>query len=239
MDLHAQNFRGRPDPELMEALQHLSRLNRIFGAARPVLHGVRRLWLAEGKPKQLTILDAGSGSGDINRTLLAWAERMRLDMRIILSDVTEEAQIEARRLFSGNPRVEFVRRSLFDLPARYADIVTASQFAHHFPQEELPGVVLRMLEVSRRGIVLSDIHRHWLPWAAVWMVTRLVSRNRYVRHDGPLSVAKGFRRADWDQLSAALGLPMLDVRWRPLFRWVLMLRKPHEPAGGLTHGRSG
>lgn len=232
MDLCAQLPQDRLDEELVASLRDLRRLNRIFGAARPIVYGVKYLWQAEGKPGMLSVLDVGSGAGDINRSLLAWAARRKVDMRVMLADVTAEAQAEAQRLYAGNPRVTFVRRSLFDLPAGCADIVTASQFAHHFSREELPGVIRRMLDVSRRGVVISDLHRHWIPWAAVWIATRLIARSRYTRHDGPLSVAKGFRRADWEQLAAAMDIPQLAVRWRPLFRWALMLRKPDAHAGG-------
>lgn len=230
MDLHEHGEHSQD--ELREALRHLSRLNRIFGAAGPVCFGVNRLWQAAGKPKQLTVLDVGCGSGEINRAVLNWAEQNQVAIRVILADVTEEAQMEAQRLYAGEQRVVFERRSLFDFPAGYADFVTASQFAHHFADDELPEAVRRMLDISRNGIVLSDIHRHWISWTAVWIVTRLISRNRYIRHDGPLSVAKGFTRKDWAQLTSALGQPQLEVFWRPLFRWVLIMQKQGKCTGG-------
>ncbi len=221
--------------ELREALRHLRRLNRIFGAARPVLYGVDRLWRTTGRPPRLTVLDVGSGSGDINRKILSWARRRGVEIQLTLCDVTEEAEAEAMRLYGGDQRVVFVRRDLFELPDCCADLVTASQFAHHFAPDRLPGVVRRMMELARRGVVLSDIHRHWMPWTAVWAATRLVSRNRYIRHDGPLSVAKGFRRQDFQSLAGTLGLVRFDVRWRPLFRWVVTIPVSEPESGGAAH----
>lgn len=165
----------------------------------------------------------------MNRALLRWARRRRVELTIVLADVTEEAGLEAARLFRDEPRVAFVRLSAFDLPARVADIVTASQFAHHFAPEQLPSLFGRLLHASRYGVVVNDIHRHWLPWAAVWLATRLVSRNRYIRHDGPLSVAKGFRRADLSAVARSLGVD-IAIRWRPLFRYAAIIPRRGEEA---------
>lgn len=211
--------------ELGEALRHLRLLNRIFCASGPALYGVKRLWAEAGKPGKLSVLDIGSGSGDVNRALLRWAERNRVELRIELIDATEEACAEARRIFAREPRVTVTLGDLFDLPERRADIATASQFVHHFADERLPEALRMLLRASRLGAVVSDIHRHPVAWSAVWVATRLLSRNRYIRHDGPLSVAKGFRAADWRRLQRELPDVRLQARWRPLFRYAVMVAK--------------
>lgn len=212
--------------ELREAFRHLQRLNRLLGASGPALYGVKRLWARMGKPPSLSVLDAGSGSGDINRHLLKWADRQGIAIRIWLVDPAEEACVEAERLFLGDNRVIFVKQDVFELPSSQADIVTASQFAHHLSADRLPAGIGRLLDISRAGVVINDIHRHWVPWAAVWLLTRLLSRNRCIRHDGPLSVTKGFRRADWTALARKLDVPEMICRWRPLFRFAVILPKP-------------
>ncbi|MBP1993922.1 methyltransferase domain-containing protein [Paenibacillus eucommiae] len=217
---------------LKEALRQLRWLNRIFGAAGPTLYGVKRLWLAAGKPSQMSILDIGSGSGDVNRILLRWADKHHIDLKIRLADITEEACGEARLLYQHESRIEVIQHDVFELQQGMADVITASQFVHHFSSKELPVIVGRMLSASRFGIVINDIHRHWIPWLAVWLVTRMLSRNRYIRHDGPLSVAKGFRLADWMSLKMSLkeGFPEIafSFSWRPLFRYVAIGLKTSE-----------
>jgi 2-polyprenyl-3-methyl-5-hydroxy-6-metoxy-1,4-benzoquinol methylase len=210
--------------ELHRALRQLRLLNKLFGAAGPTLHGVRRLWTAADKPRSLSILDVGSGSGDVNRLLLRWADKNRISIRIMLADRTEEACEEARRLFHGDSRVQVMRCELSDLQQASADIVTGTQFVHHFHKAEVSAVVERMLQISRLGIVINDIHRHWIPWMAVWLATHVISNNRYIRHDGPLSVAKGFRSSDWEALGTALDISGKFYNWRPLFRYVVTIR---------------
>ncbi|CAM4380934.1 methyltransferase domain-containing protein [Paenibacillus tarimensis] len=209
--------------ELKGALQKLRILNRIFLASSPTLHGVQKLWQDAGKPQALSILDIGAGSGDVNRRLLKWADGCGVRLRITLADITEEACEEARAYYRSEPRVKVTRRDLFELPEEEADIVTATQLVHHFDGGVLPAAVHAMLSASRIGVVINDIHRHWLPWAAVWTAARLLTTNRYIRHDGPLSVAKGFRAEDWRRLGAELGRPDLYYSWRPLFRYAVVI----------------
>jgi 2-polyprenyl-3-methyl-5-hydroxy-6-metoxy-1,4-benzoquinol methylase len=211
--------------ELRQALRHLRRLNRIFGASGPILYGVRRLWEAAGRPDRMDILDVGCGSGDLNRRLLRWSDDNKVQLRIMMVDVAEEACEEARALYMDEPRISVKQANLFDLSPLSADIVTASQFVHHFPNRELPRVVRQMLNASRWGVVISDLQRGWIPWLAVWLVTRMISKNRYIRHDGPLSVAKGFRMAEWEQLKREFMTEPFIVTWRPLFRYAAVVHK--------------
>jgi 2-polyprenyl-3-methyl-5-hydroxy-6-metoxy-1,4-benzoquinol methylase len=212
--------------ELREALRELRLLNRLFAAAGPTLYGIKRLWEKAGKPQSLTVLDVGAGSGDVNRKLLKWADRNGIKLSIRLLDVTEEACAEARKLYEHEPRVIVERGDLFQLPEEGADIVTGTQLLHHFEGERLEEAASAMVKGAKLGVVINDIHRHWLAWTAVWLVTRLFSTNRYIRNDGPLSVAKGFRAEDWRRLQAAPELTGLTYSWRPLFRYTVIINKP-------------
>jgi hypothetical protein len=51
-----------------------------------------------------------------------------------------------------------------------------------------------------------------LSWAAGW--------HRFVRHDGPISIARSFRRKDWETILASAGLEpgTAQIRWYPSFR---------------------
>ncbi|MFF3924149.1 methyltransferase domain-containing protein [Paenibacillus lactis] len=211
--------------ELSEALKHLRRLNKLFAAPGPTLAGVDQLWQRIGSPDRLSILDVGAGSGDINRKLIRWSERKGIQLTITLVDMTEEACEEARRLFRREPRVRVQRADVKDLPEATADIVTGSQFVHHFDGEQLVGIVSHMLRASVHGVVINDIHRHRVSYTAVWLATRLISRNRYIRHDGPLSVAKGFNGSDWEQLKQQLEHEAMTYEWRPLFRYSVVIPK--------------
>lgn len=223
-------------PELSTALSQLRMLNRLFHASGPTVYGVNQLWQAAGKPRSLRVLDVGCGSGDVNRALLRWADKHRITMTIRLVDTSAEACEAARTLYQSEPRIEVSQENLFHLRNRgeCADIVTATQLLHHFNGEQLILAVQALTSTARLGVVINDIHRHWLAWLAVWGVSRLLPENRYIRHDGPLSVAKGFRNADWQRIGAALPGAQLMYSWRPLFRYAAVVKGGHR--GGETNG---
>lgn len=218
--------------ELREALRELRRLNRLFAASAPTLYGVKQLWRDAGKPKQLSITDVGAGSGDVNRRVLQWASKQGVTVMITLVDMTEEACAEARQLYMDEPRVQVVRGNLFTLPEARTDIVTGTQLLHHFSEEELPRAVASMLRAARLGVVVNDIHRHWIAWTAVWLATRVISSNKYILNDGPLSVAKGFRSQDWKRLKQTMGINQMLYSWRPLFRYAVVIGKPDSFLSG-------
>lgn len=218
--------------ELREALRELRRLNRLFAASAPTLYGIKQLWKEAGKPKRLSITDIGAGSGDVNRRVLQWASRQGVTLEITLVDLTEEACAEARQLYLDEPRVQVIRGNLFSLPEAITDIVTGTQFLHHFSEEELPHAVASMLRAARLGVVVNDIHRHWIAWTAVWLATRAISSNRYILNDGPLSVAKGFRSQDWKRLKEVMGVNQMLYSWRPLFRYAVVIGKPESSLNG-------
>ena len=211
--------------ELSEALKHLRRLNRIFAAPGPTKAGVEKLWQAIGCPRTLSILDVGAGSGDVNQTLLQWSKQRGIQLEITLVDMTKEACQEARHLFRHEPRVKVLQANLQDLADGSADIVTGSQFIHHFDGQQLVEMVSHMQRASNYGVVINDIHRHPVSYAAVWIVTRVISRNRYIRHDGPLSVAKGFKSRDWQELKHNLHSEAMTYTWKPLFRYSVVIPK--------------
>jgi len=50
------------------------------------------------------------------------------------------------------------------------------------------------------------------------------------RHDGPLSVLRGFTRTELEQLAAEARLSEARVHWRWAFRWVLTTISARSPA---------
>lgn len=209
--------------ELAEALRQLRVINWSIGSALPTIEGVLRLWWAAGRPGRLSILDVGAGSGDVNRALLAWAKLSGVALRITLVDIHPETCAVARAYYRDEPRVQVVCGDLLRLGIQPADIVTAALFAHHFSSGELPDMFLALARAARLGVIVNDLHRHPLAWAIIWAATRLLSRNPMIRNDAPLSVRRGFRTADLDQVRSAPGLERLTYAWRPFFRYLIML----------------
>jgi hypothetical protein len=61
-----------------------------------------------------------------------------------------------------------------------------------------------MTRVARRRVIVLDIRRHWLAYWGFVAWSRLLTRNRLIRYDGPLSVLRGFTRDELMVLGNAL-----------------------------------
>lgn len=209
--------------ELVTALRELRLINRLLLAALPTVEGVAALWGAAGCPRELSILDVGAGSGDGCRPLLRWATLRGVAMEITLLDIHPETCAEAERFFRTEPRVTVRQGDLFALAPGSVDIVTAALVLHHFPEPQLTQALQALTRAARIGVVVNDLHRNVLAWGGIRLATALLSRNRVIRHDAPLSVARGFREADLLRLREQPGLERLSYAWRPLWRWLAII----------------
>ena len=219
--------------ELTEALRQLRWINTLLGAFWPTLEGVDTLWREAGKPGRLRIVDVGAGSGEVNRVLLRWAAFRGVVLDIAVVDIQHDTCREAAQYNQTEPRIHVVQGDLFHPPFRRCDIVTASLVLHHFANDQLPGIFGALLGVARLGVVVNDLHRHALAWLLIRAATRVLSRNRMIRNDAPLSVQRGFRDADLRQLREQPGLEALHWGWRPFFRYLIV-----APSADHAHVRS-
>lgn len=221
-------------PVLTEALVQLRWINTLLGGNWPTTEGVARLWRAAGRPRTLHVLDVGAGSGDHSRHLLRWADRRGIAMTVTLLDIHPQTCEVAARHYADEPRVTVQQGDLFALPPGVADIITAALVLHHFPDARLGTAVLALQRAARLGVVVNDLHRHPLAWGSIWLLTRLLSRNRMIQHDAPVSVLRGFRRSDLARMKRLPGLERMQARWRPMFRFLLLI-----PGNTLAGGRHG
>lgn len=205
------------------ALRDLERINRVTLAYRPTLGFLDRVAARTGA-RRLSILDVGAGGGDMLRRIAAWGARRGIALDLAGLDRSPWA---ARHAAEAGTPARFVIADLFDLPAdERFDIVLCSLFAHHLPDPALVRF-LRWLDArARLGWLISDLHRHPLPFAAVWAGVRLFRLDPMVVHDSTVSIARGFSRADWRRLLGEAGITA-EIRWALPFRWsVSAIRAP-------------
>ena len=200
---------GLPEAEVAEAYRVLRRVNRQLGNLHAIGRELRRA-LDEDHPHAASILDVGSGSGDIPGAIRALLEAKGLPAFAIALDHDPTAIALAGRLPVGAVRGDALRLPFADASV---DLVTAVKFAHHFRGEPLARLLAEMARVARRRVVVLDIRRHWLAYWGFVAWSRALTTNRFVRHDGPLSVLRGFTRQELADLASPL--PSFDWQVRP------------------------
>ena len=213
--------------ELSRSLAAITRLNRI-GATQTIRRHVAPFLARLRAGETLRVLDVGTGAADIPLALARWARRHGHRVQIVALDVHPTILRYAARAANGTPEVHVVAGNALEAPIRpgSVDVALCSLMLHHLPEEGVVSLFGRLAELSRLGFVVSDFRRGRLAWAAVWLATRAVSRNRMTRHDGPLSVRRAYTPDELAGLARRAGLP--DIRWHraSAFRQVGVWTRP-------------
>jgi 2-polyprenyl-3-methyl-5-hydroxy-6-metoxy-1,4-benzoquinol methylase len=208
---------GQSEADFSAALDGLETLNRITFAYPPLTGFLDRL-VAEDRLTSLTVLDVGAGGGDALRAVARWGAKRGIALDLWGLDRSPWAERHARA--RGTPG-GWITADLFDLPpGRRFDVVFCSLFAHHLEDATMLRFLRWLPSHAARRWVILDLHRHWLPWAAVWAGTRLMRMHPMVIHDGPISINRAFTHADWTRLLAEARVAA-DIRWVLPFRWAV------------------
>ena len=116
--------------------------------------------------------------------------------------------------------IEYRVADAFDPALGKFDVVISALFTHHLDDNQVASF-LRMLErTATLGWFINDLHRHPVAYHGFRALSRVAGWHRFVQHDGPISVARSFRRAEWRRFlhRAALG-HVAEVRWHVPFRY--------------------
>jgi ubiquinone/menaquinone biosynthesis C-methylase UbiE len=209
------------DPALRErAMTDLTRSNRWLGGLRAALLAVREA-IAQFGPAA-TILDIGTGLGDIPDHLRRDAERMGATIATIGVDEAVEVLAAAR---SRGRLTHVVAARALALPFRdgSVDVVTCSQLLHHFENQDAERLLAEMNRVARRAVVVSDLRRSRFAVVGFWAVSLVFRFHRITRHDGMVSVSRGFTDQELSGLirSATKATPTVSrrVAFRLTARW--------------------
>jgi 2-polyprenyl-3-methyl-5-hydroxy-6-metoxy-1,4-benzoquinol methylase len=205
------------EPAFAGALRDLARVNRLSLAYRPTLRWLDRL-VARTGATSLSVLDVGAGGGDMLREVAAWAARRGIAVELTGLDRSPWAE---RYAASAGVPAAWITADLFEVdPSRRFDVVLCSLFTHHLKDPELVRFLRLLEDRARRGWLISDLHRHPIPWAFVWAAFRAMRFDPMVIHDSTVSIARSFTRADWERLLAEAGVAA-EIRWAVPFRWTV------------------
>ncbi|MGI9050037.1 MAG: methyltransferase domain-containing protein [Rubrobacteraceae bacterium] len=223
--------------ELVECLEDLARGNRLSGGLLLTLLSLSRL--ATGTPPggEISILDVATGGGDFPRAMARWASRKGYVPRITATDVSTEIlelsagmELEASRPGPGGIHYETADALSLEYPDGSFDFATCSLFLHHLAPSDAVKLLGELGRVSRRGIVVNDLVRSWVGYFGTVAFTRVTSKNRLFRHDGPLSVRKAYTPREMRSLVRSAGLPEPRFVGIPGYRVAMTI-----PPGGGRH----
>ena len=188
------------DPaELASALRFIRRINAVLRYADATVSHLARFsggWPTAGQGgRPTTLLDVATGSADIPRAVLRWADRAGKGVRVTGLDLHEQT-LRLARQHVPDPRLTLVRGDALALPFddHSFDYVLCGMFLHHLPEAAAVAAVREMDRVARRGVVVADLLRSRRAFA--WITLFTLAAGRMVRHDARGSVAGAFTAAE-------------------------------------------
>ncbi len=213
-------------PEMEQVLRELELVNRWLGGTSSSLKAVALALYRWSGRAPIRITDIGTGSADIPLALAGWCRRRNLPVQIVAIDSSPAVCLLAHHHVKDSPEICVVQGDVFRLPlsSKSTDLILCSAFLHHFSDRQLTEMVSRLRECATTAIVINDLQRHRVAYWSIRLLTRLFSRSPAVRHDGPLSVRKGFHRQELVDLLESAGCRNFEIRWRWAFRWMVVVR---------------
>ena len=200
-------------------LQDLASVNTVTLARQPTLGFMRRV--ARRHPGlTLRVLDVGCGEGDMLRRLHRWSLRAGVRLEMVGLDLNAQGNAAARAATPPGMPIEYHTADIFAPTLGRFDVVISSLFTHHLLDSQVVDFLRLMEAHAGLGWFVNDLHRSRLALHGFQALAALAGWHRFVRHDGPISVARSFRRSDWDRLLARARLSgVADVRWHVPFRY--------------------
>jgi SAM-dependent methyltransferase len=191
------------------AMADLVRSNAWFGGVAPVLHAMRRL--RDTLPRDAVVLDVGTGLAEIPDQVRSELVASGALPHVVGMDAAESMARAARTRLGAAVVGDALR-----LPFRSAsvDVVMCSQLLHHFETDAARAVLAELHRVSRGWVVVADLRRSWFSVAGFWLSSALLRFHPVTRHDGVVSILRGFTLRELEGLVRdATGVMPLTRPW--------------------------
>lgn len=204
------------------SLADIARINRWFGGAAAAVQRVAPFLSGVPPGATLTLLDIGTGSGDIPRAIQAHAARRGITLRLLGIERHPAAARLARNGGSLAPLLADGRALPF--PDGAVDLVLCVKLLHHLPGAAGVALLREMDRVARRGALVADIRRSAVAAAGLWLVSWPLRFHPSTRRDGVISVLRGFSAAELTAACRGAGVAAevcrdpgwcLSAAWRP------------------------
>ena len=202
------------------SLRDVALANMLFGGRRAIVRELRALFATSSRPASLTLVDVGTGLGDIP----AAAQRVARERSCALTTIGVELDLSlataAKRACTCA-----VAASAMSLPFANGsvDIVTCSQVLHHFDGDEAVQLLRECARVARRVVVIGELRRSWLAVAGLWTTSFVLGFHPVSRHDGVVSILRGYTREELaaliERATGARAVVRHALGWRVTATW--------------------
>ena len=209
------------DPAVVRtSLRHIARSNRWLGGRAATRFGLS-VALPEIPPGPLTMLDVGTGGGDLPLEAARWGRTHGIGIHPMGLDRSLTAAALARE--NGVPTLVGCAGTL-PIRTGSVDIVLVSQVIHHLRRDAAVRLLRECDRITRTALIVTDLERARLAVAGFWVVSRVLRFDPATRADGITSVRRGYSLAEFRALFQEAGIDATAFR-RPGYRLVAVSKK--------------
>jgi 2-polyprenyl-3-methyl-5-hydroxy-6-metoxy-1,4-benzoquinol methylase len=217
-------------PVVDQALIELEFINKWLGGNAVTLNGLNNLLPSCSSP--IKVADLGCGGGDMLMLIADRLRKKKYDAQLTGIDANPNIVSYAQKNATNYPEISFKTLDVFSDAFRQKkfDLVFATLFFHHFTRGQLIDLFAHLTKSTRCGIVVNDLHRHGLAYYSIMLLTKIFSKSSMVVNDAPLSVHRGFKRAELVEILKTAGITTYSLKWKWAFRWQLIIRTENSLA---------
>lgn len=217
------------DALVLRSVRDITRANRTFLGTNAAVAEIARHFAALGA--HATLLDVGTGLGDVPEAAQRAAAKRGIALRTIGVDSGFALTSCAREHLA---HVVCASGEALPFGTGSVDVVLCSQTLHHFRDEHASTLLRELDRVARVAVVLSDLRRSWIAAGGFWASSFALGFHPVTRHDGVVSVLRGFTDEEMrDTVHAALGIRP-RVRRRLGFRVTTSWTPTHVRRGAVA-----
>ena len=212
-----------PFSAMQQTLKELNAVNTWLGGHAITLKAVKGI-RKENVP--FTICEIGCGGGDNLQAIYKKYASSNVPVRFIGIDINEQCIAYAQQQYPHLPCKWICSDyALVNFEDVKPAIIFSSLFCHHFTDEQLVFMLKWLQKNCSEGFFINDLHRHWLAYYLIKYITKFFSRSYLVKNDASLSVARSFRKNEWEHLLQQAGITNYDISWQWAFRWLVLAKQ--------------
>ena len=214
-----------PFSDIKQNMKELNSVNTLLGGHKISIDGIKAFTGNKNFPQSISVCEIGCGGGDNLYAISKWCDKNKINADFTGIDIKPACIEFAKQQYPSLPAKWLTGDyATIDLAPSKPAIVFSSLFCHHFNEPALIHMLQWMKKNSSKGFFINDLHRHPLAWFLIKWITRIFSKSYLVKNDAPLSVARGFKRNEWETILKAAGIASYRIQWKWAFRYLIVCK---------------
>jgi SAM-dependent methyltransferase len=181
--------------------------------------------LLNDKNSEYRLVDLGCGGGETLKYFAKSAKNKDLKMKFTGVDKSDIVIDYMNRNCSGYNEIVGINTDFENFltnTSQKIDIIYCSLFCHHLENQEII-CLMRKVKARNSVLIIHDLSRSTLLYYGSYIFTRVYNCTVLAKHDGPISVARGFKRIELENMAIKAGFSNFKYMKIPFFKILMVL----------------